>query len=242
MLDTQVAVLQGLPEEVLDVAHVDPGRAQAGADLSWAEVGWQDCLESLDVDQVGGVVERRFPGGGELLPDVAGEVLGRRQELARARVVEHQPAEPLAGFARLDTEEAGHLGQVDLGPLVQADRQGVLGGVRPEAGGGRGDDAAGQQRGFAGVLGFGVEDLQGVDDTGEGVLGETAAGRAELGEAAFAGLVGPADLPERAPVHRPVGADIGVVAAVQLGPQLSDGLGVVPGGGFGLQQRLGRVP
>ena len=42
------------------------------------------------------------------------------------------------------------------------------------------------------MLGLGVEDLQRIDDAGKGVLGETAAGRTELGEAAFAGLVGPA--------------------------------------------------
>ena len=76
-----------------------------------------------------------------------------------------------------------------------------------------------------------------------GVVAEPALRWPDPGHDRLACLaVGAAGAADREPVQRPVGAQVGVVAAVQLRAQLGDLRGVVGGRGLGVEQRPRGVP
>ena len=90
------------------------------------------------------------------------------------RVVEDQLAERGAGVARVDAEQRGDEVQVGPAPLVEADGQGVLGGVGPEAALAGLEDAAFEDGRLGGVAGVGVEHLQRQDRGQVGVAVKAA--------------------------------------------------------------------
>ena len=93
---------------------------------------------------VAGVVGGGLLGGFQLVADPAGEVFGGGHQPAGSGVVEDQGAEVPAGLLLVRAEQPGDRGQLDLAADVQADRQGVGGGVGAQPGVAGGDDPAGE--------------------------------------------------------------------------------------------------
>jgi hypothetical protein len=71
MLDLEPVVIEDRAEEPLDVARVDPRRAEAGVDLARRQVGRDDLAECGHVPVETGVVPGGVAGGAQLVADVA---------------------------------------------------------------------------------------------------------------------------------------------------------------------------
>ena len=111
MLDPQPRVVEHLAQELLDVRGVDPGRAEPGVDLPGRQVGRDDPAQLGDVDREPGVVLGRLLGVPQLVADLPGQVLGRRDQPPGSGVVEHERAELVAGVVLGGAEQPGDLGQ-----------------------------------------------------------------------------------------------------------------------------------
>ena len=181
-------------------------------------------------------------GGAELGPDVAGQVLGRRDQPARLRVVEHQGPEPLACVVLAGAEQPGDLGQAGFAVRVEADREGVGRGVRAEPRRPGRDDALAADGCLRGALADRVEFFQRVHGRRVRVDPETALRRPDPRHDLLArGRVGAPGAAHGEPVQRAVGAQVGVVAAVQLRAQLADPRRVLGGCRLRIEQRPHRV-
>jgi hypothetical protein len=232
VLHAQARVIEDFPQELLDVFRVDPGRAEPRVDLPWRQIGRDHP------PQFGGVNgERRIILGGalgpaQLLAHIPGQVLGSRYQPSCRRVVEHQRAKLGAGVVLGGAEQPGDLAQPHLTRSVQADGQRVGGGVGAQPRGARRDDAFAEDGRLGGALAGRVELFQGVDQRRERVFfGEPALRRPGPGHDRLAGgRIGPAGAPQRETVQRAVAGQVSVVAASQLGAQLT-GFGCVIGGG-----------
>jgi hypothetical protein len=159
----------------------------------------------------------------ELDADLAGQVFGGRDQVAGFRVVEYQRAELAAGVFLAGAEQAGDLAQPGLAAGVQADGQGIGGGVSAEPRGAGRDDPAAEDVRLRRTLPCRVELLQRVHQRGERVVAETALSRADLRQLLLTGLrVGPAGAPLREPVDGPEGIQVAVIPAPQIRAQLAD--------------------
>ena len=169
---------------------------------------------------VAGVVGGGALGGFQLVADPARQVLRGGYQPAGSGVVEDQGAEVPAGLLLIGAEQPGDPGELDLSADVQADRQRVGGVVGAQPGVAGGDDPAGEDRGLGGGLADRVEFLQGLDQGRERVGAEAALRRADAGEFLLprAG-VGAAGVPPGEPADRAVGAQVGVVAEVEVPAQ-----------------------
>ena len=178
----------------------------------------------------------------ELDADLAGQVLGGRDQVAGLRVVEYQRAELAAGVFLAGAEQPGDLGQAGLAAGVQADGQRIGGSVGAEPRGAGRDDPAAEDVRLRGALAGRVELLQRVHQRGERVVAETALGRADLGQLLLTGLrVGAAGAPLGEPVDRPEGMQVAVIPASQVRAQLADLRRVLRRGRLGVQQGAGGV-
>ena len=218
MLHAQVRVIEQVPQELLDVPGVDPGRAGSRVDLAGGEIGRDHPAQFGDVDREPGVVLGGALGVAQLVAYFPGEVLGGGHDMPGGRVVEDQRAELLAGIVLGRAEQPGDFLQPYFAASVQADGQRVGGGVGAEPRGPRGDDAYPEDGRLGGPLADRVELLQRVHQRGERVAPEPALPRPDPRHHRLAGgRVGPAGAPHREPVHRPVGGQVSVVAAPELG-------------------------
>ncbi len=233
--DRDLLAVEDLPQELLDVAGVDPGGAEAYvvdvARCLVRQMGLYDLAEGGDVglQRVRGalvVVDELedLLGVRELLADVAGEVeVGGQEPVADVGVGEDEVAERGAGFVVVgEGQQACDLGETDLPEGVEADGQRFgrglhLGGLVAAGDGGAGEDVA-----LGGRVGAEVVVLERVDAGGVRVAAEGSMGGAPV----TAGL---------APVEVAVAGGVGAVALVEFSPQL---LGVAGGavGGFGGEQ------
>ena len=175
LLDGQRRVFQDLPQSLLDVARIDPGRAEPAVDLARPQVGRQRAAQRGDVDLEPRVVPGCLPGVAELGADLAGQVFRRRNQAAGAGLVIDQLAERGTGLlGGGGAEQPGGVLQPDLPCAVHADRDRV-GGVGRRLGGlPGGDDPLGEDDGLGGLAGLGVEVLQRVHGRGVRVLAELA--------------------------------------------------------------------
>ena len=98
LLDGQRRVFQDLPQSLLDVARLDPGRAEPGVDLARPQVGRQRAAQRGDVDLEPRVVPGCLLCVAELGADLAAQVFRRRNQAAGARLVIDQLAERGTGF------------------------------------------------------------------------------------------------------------------------------------------------
>ena len=288
VLHLQPGVIQGLAQELLDIVHADPRRAEPGVDLARGQVIGLHLPQLGHVDGEPGVVGRGLLGGAEFVADLAGQVLGGRDEGSRrclsgfrgdgpgfagdvaggdaepgqcaevggsmcqqvSRItgrgrghLEYQGAQLLAGVGLGGAEQPGDLGQVSPAVGVQADGQGVGGGVGAQLRDPGGEDPLAEDRSFGGPLAGRVEFFQRVDERGERVVPEPALRRPDPGHDLLAGLrAGPAGAPLGVAVERAVGGEVGVIPAVQVTAQLADLGGVFGRSCLGVQQRPGGVP
>ena len=135
LLDGQRRVFQDLPQSLLDVTRIDPGRAEPGVDLPWPQVGRQRAAQCGDVDLEPRVVPGGLLGVAELGANFAAQVFRRRHQAAGAGLVIDQLAERGTGLPRRGgAEQPGGVLQPDLARAVQADRDCVGGAQRPAQG------------------------------------------------------------------------------------------------------------
>ena len=181
-----------------------------------------------DVDGEPGVVGGGLLGVAELVADLPGQVLGGGHQLAGGRVVEDQRAELGAGVVARWCRAAGRSRRRSaLAAGVQADGQRVGRGVGAEPGSAGGDDPLrGRSRPWRPA---GRPGRTPPARTPAGRTGRRGTRPAAAGSAPWLGSpvrrVGAAGAPQGVPVQRPVGGEVAVVAAAQLGPQPAD-LGV----------------
>ena len=134
-LDGHTVVAEGLAEELLHIARGDPPGAELRLDLGRAEVARDDPAQRGGVGLEPGVRGRGALGGGELGTDVPAQVQRCPDQPSGAGLVEHQGAQFRAGLGLGGSaEQPGDLVQPDLAVPVQADGQGLIGGVGAEHG------------------------------------------------------------------------------------------------------------
>ena len=121
VLDLQPGVIEGLAQELLDVVRADPRRAQPGVDLARGQVIGLHLAQLGRVDGEPGVVGRGLLGGAQLVADLAGQVLGSRDEGSRRCLSGCRNDGPgLAGDVAGADAEPGHCGDAGggVGPQV----------------------------------------------------------------------------------------------------------------------------
>ena len=238
MLDLQARVIEHFPQELPDIRGVDPGRAEPRVDLPGRQVGRDHPAQCGDVDGERGVIGGGALGVLQLVPHLPRQVLRGGHQPPGPRLGEHQGAELLAGVVVGGAEQPGDLAQPHLTAGIQADGQRVGRGVGAQPRQAGGDDPFPEDGRLGGALPGRVEFLQGEHQRGERVGGEPALPRPDPRHHGLAGgRVDPAGAPQREPVQRPVGGEVAVVAAAQLGPQPAELGTVVGGGGLGREQR-----
>ena len=149
--------------------------------------------------------------------------------------VNTRPASRARAVSRSRLEQRGDPVEVDVGVLVEADRQRVGRGLRAGARRARRDHPAGEDvradqrraRPTRGVGGGGVvAGLQGVDRGGVGVGAEPAVARIHAGVAGLAGRVDPPGGAQRVAAQRAELAEVGLVAGGELAAQRAHRRGV----------------
>ncbi len=220
--DLDVVVFQDLAQELLHVLGADPGGAEPALDLGRLQVAGNNLAQGVDVDGVLGVFGRGLLGRGELAADVARQVLHAADQTA-VRVVVDEGAQCLARrlFA-VQAEQSSHRIKADLVVLVPADQRGVFRAVRTGQRIRWGDDPLGEQVGLLRRLCVLVEILQREDVGGEGVVAEPAHARVgpALGCVVVLWRLGGGAVADFEAVDRAEPGRVGVVAAVEFGPQL----------------------
>ena len=213
----------------------DPRRPQVGVDLARAQVGGLHRGQGVDVDLPSAVGGRRFGGDGQFGPHVARQVGGGGDQAPVGGVVEDQLAEPCAGVGGVDAEQRGDVVHVGPALLVEADRQGLFGGVGPEAAMAGLEDAALEDGGLGSMAGVGVEHLQRQHRGQVGVMGEAAHSwrHPPVGRLAGVGVVASGG-GQGETVQRPIAVEIVVVRVIEAAPGRLPG-GVVDRRGLGVE-------
>lgn len=108
MHDPHRTVLQGLLQKHLHVIGVDPGRPEAGVDVTGSEVIRDHLGQRRHVLREPRVIHRRGVRRREAGANVTGEVFRGGQQPPGNRVVKHQATQPLPGGVGTGPQQPGH--------------------------------------------------------------------------------------------------------------------------------------